>query len=82
MSTATWEPGDPFLPDNGCGTVPDVSWGEDEKQAAIAEDSVPPPWWRPRTVSLSSGIVRACKPCGVTWRGDDPCWMCGGLESP
>ena len=23
-----------------------------------------------------------CEPCGVSWTGDDPCWMCGTDRPP
>ena len=82
LPTREWVPGEPFMPDNGSGTVPDVSWDDDAKQAAIAEDPTPPPWYRPTEATTAVGMVRSCRTCGVQWRGDQPCWMCGGDHHP
>jgi hypothetical protein len=79
-----WTPGDPLMPDNGCGAMVSPSLTLEERRQALAEDDTPPPWWRPESDTTGLGYVssRHCRPCGVRWRGDDPCWMCGGEESP
>lgn len=79
----TWEPGDPFMPDNGCGTVPTINWTTEERHQAIAEDTQEPPWFRPLNATVSGpGWNHHCKSCNVQWRSDsdEPCWMCGGEE--
>ena len=79
----TWQPGDPFLPDNGCGTIPTIGWTDQERHDAVNEDTTPPPWYRPHaTTTVEPGYVRYCSPCDVSWRGDTPCWMCGGDHHP
>lgn len=77
-----WQPGDPLMPDNGCGTVPPISWSIEDRQAATREDDTPPPWWRPIADAPRLAWNRHCKTCEVQWRGDDPCWMCGGEQIP
>lgn len=78
----TWEPGDPFMPDNGCGTVPTITWSSNDRQDAIAEDDTPPQWFKPLNATASSGgWNRHCKACNVQWRGEEPCWMCGLQEA-
>jgi hypothetical protein len=77
-----WQPGDPLMPDNGCGTVPPITWSTEERRAAVNEGERTPPWYRPHESIGSPGFNRHCKPCGVQWRGDDPCWMCGGEQLP
>jgi hypothetical protein len=82
-AAASWEPGEPFLPDNGCGSIPVINWTEQQRQAAVDEDDTPPPWYRPHnTVAIEPGYVRYCGPCDVSWRGDLPCWACGGDNQP
>lgn len=78
MTAAEWEPGDPFMPDNGCGTVPPINLSPQEQIQARREDDTPPPWYRPEASTAGFGWNHHCKACGVQWRGDDPCWMCGG----
>jgi hypothetical protein len=75
--TVEWEPGDPLMPDNGCGSIPPVTWSTEERQAAVTEGDLTPPWWRPKEAIDAAGITRHCQGCSVQWRGDDPCWMCG-----
>lgn len=77
-----WEPGDPLIVDQGCGTVPGIVWSPDERAAARAEDDTPPPWWRPDDTGPTLGWNHHCPVCNVQWRGDDPCWMCGGEQLP
>ena len=80
MTAAEWEPGVPIMPDNGCGSMQTVFMTPDERAAALAADTDPaPPWWRPGPgVGVdTSYYTRACKPCSVQWRGEEPCWVCG-----
>lgn len=77
-----WQPGDPLLTDNGCGNIPAVTWTPEERQAATQEDDTPPPWWRPDGPTPSGAYTRSCTTCDVRWRGDEPCWMCGGEQIP
>lgn len=84
-----WQPGDPnpLVPDNPCGPFVTPTYDLDETAEARAEDDTPPPWWRPgegpaEELGLGLASTRACRTCGVRWRGDDPCWNCGGEESP
>ncbi len=80
-ASSEWQPGDPLMPDNGCGTVPAVLWSSQERREAIAEDDVPPPWFRPfNAVAIEPAMTRHCEACSVTWRGDMPCWSCGGAS--
>jgi hypothetical protein len=73
-----WVPGDPLMPDNGCGAMVAPSITLEERRQALAEDGTTPPWWRPDE-PLADGLAatRRCTPCGVRWRGETPCWMCG-----
>lgn len=82
MSAVTWEPGDPLMPDNDCGAMVTPSISPAEQAEARREDDTPPPWWRPDTSTPGIGWTQVCEPCGVLWRGDDPCWMCGGDNIP
>jgi hypothetical protein len=66
VSATDWEPGDPLMPNNGCGAYVMPRLTPDEVAEAIAEDDIPPPWFRPGN-SLQN----------FRWRGDEPCWMCG-----
>lgn len=78
-----WQPGDPLMPDRGCGGFAAVHMTPDERAAAIASDhDTPPPWWRPGTEGDRLASTRYCNPCGVRWAGDKPCWMCGGEDMP
>lgn len=45
-------------------------------------DDRPPPWYRPAGDHAATGWNRHCDTCGVQWRGDEPCWMCGGEKTP
>ena len=82
MSAATpdWQPGDPLYPahnSSGAGgyTSP-IMTAEERAEALAADDGMPPPWWRPEgTFDLAASS--RCVPCGVRWRGPEPCWMCG-----
>lgn len=74
---ATWEPGDPLMPDNGCGAMITPAMRDDERAAVIAEGGPMPPWWRPEPSGPALGYTRSCKPCDVRWYGDEPCWICG-----
>jgi hypothetical protein len=79
---ATWQPGDPFMPDNGCGGWTHVPMTTEEREEVNAEDAeTPPPWWRPESAPVGLASSRSCKPCGVRWSGEEPCWMCGGPDS-
>lgn len=81
-----WVPGDPLMPDRGLGShgvSPMMTAAE--RAAALADDTGDaPPWWRPDGSGVDHGLAatHTCKPCGVRWRGDDPCWMCGGEQIP
>lgn len=75
--TATWQPGDPLAPDNGCGPMVDVHMTPDERAAAISEGGPTPPWWRPGDGNTEHYPTRSCAPCGVRWTGETPCWACG-----
>lgn len=84
-----WQPGDPnpLIPDNPCGAWVQPQLSAEERAEALAEDGLEPPWARPGDGSVdgygfSLASTRGCNTCGVRWRGDDPCWMCGGEESP
>lgn len=77
MTAETWVPGDPLMPDNGCGGNSQIYMTEDTRAIVLAEGGTPPPWWRPAPEGPALGYTRSCKPCGVGWRGDEPCWMCG-----
>lgn len=81
-----WQPGDPnpFVPDPGTSGFANVYMLEEDRAAIIAADTgTPPPWWRPPTEQpINGGTTRACTTCGVRWRGDEPCWMCGGEQLP
>jgi hypothetical protein len=77
MTAPDWTPGDPLHADNGCGSIPTVNWTPEQRQAAVNEDDTPPPWYRPDGPLSSFAFTRSCAPCGVRWRGDDPCWNCG-----
>lgn len=82
-SAVEWEPGDPLLVDQGCGTIGVVIWSPDRQAEARAEDTMPPPWYRPETApGVFVGWNHHCEPCGVQWRGDNPCWNCGGEQIP
>lgn len=78
-----WQPGDPLHTDNGCGNIPTVNWTAAERAQARTEGD-PPPWWTPDPEHSQIGLAssRSCAPCGVRWRGDAPCWMCGGEDIP
>lgn len=83
MTDATeWQPGDPLMPDNGCGALVTPRLSDEERDAALAEDDTAPPWWRPEDEGSGLSSTRYCAPCGVRWRGDEPCWMCGGEQVP
>lgn len=75
-----WQPGDPLLTDDGIGIVGGHAspfMTADERAEALAtDDGMPPPWWRPEG-PFGLAANHRCIPCGVRWRGDDPCWMCG-----
>lgn len=86
MSTAEteWEPGDPLMPDHGLnGGISTIFMSEVERARALEADTgTPPPWWRPEPDGPTMSYTRTCSPCGVRWRGDEPCWMCGGEQLP
>lgn len=73
-----WEPGDPLMPDNGCGPMTGVNLTAEERDAVIAEGGYRPQWWRPGPEPGGLASTRYCAPCDVRWAGADPCWMCGG----
>ncbi|WP_374457725.1 hypothetical protein [Nocardioides sp.] len=82
-----WEPGDPnpYAPDQGTSGFANVFMREDERAAILAADTgTPPPWWRPPAEEGASpgDYTRSCATCGVRWRGDEPCWVCGGEQLP
>lgn len=82
--TTDWQPGDPLMPDNGCGAWTHVPMTSEERARAITEDQdAAPPWWRPTSEGGPGELAstRSCAPCGVRWRGDEPCWMCDGQEA-
>jgi hypothetical protein len=80
--TTDWQPGDPYMPDNGCGGWPHVPMTEDERAEITEDTDAAPPWWRPGgTHGAELGYTRSCAACGVRWRGDEPCWMCDGSEA-
>lgn len=78
MTAVEWTPGDPLMPDNGLssGGVSPFMTADERAEALAADDGMPPPWWRPEG-SFELASSRRCIPCGVRWRGDEPCWMCG-----
>lgn len=80
MST-DWVPGDPLMPDNGCGGGTTLWMNDAERTDALATDTGnPPPWWRPEPETRVGASSRYCNPCGVRWSGDEVCWVCGGLD--
>jgi hypothetical protein len=78
VTAAEWEPGDPIGPNNGCGAYVTPTYTLDETAEARAEDDTPPPWWRPGEGPQNFAHTSRCVPCGVRWRGPEPCWICGG----
>lgn len=82
LLATTWVPGDPLMPDNGCGSYSEVRMTETERDQANAEGDNPPPWWRPAEEYAGPTSSRTCNDCGVKWRGPDPCWVCGEHPPP
>lgn len=75
--TTDWVPGDPLMPDNGCGGRANIELTEEERARVRAEDGLVPPWFRPG--NLPSVFPNGhCRSCEVRWQGDAVCWMCGG----
>ena len=55
-----WEPGDPLMPDNGCGPMTGVNLTAEERDAVIAEGGYRPQWWRPGPEPGGLASTRYC----------------------